>query len=69
MASYITRKSVLTGQTMYYAGNDHWTDIFEDRKLYDTELEATIQTQPTPGRFMEIENGNGSFKHASVINE
>ena len=68
MASYIKRQSVISGKTMYYAGDDHWVESYEDRKVYETELEATLIVQPTPG-YLGGGNGNGTFKNASIINE
>jgi hypothetical protein len=69
MASHITRQSVLTGLTVYYKGNNKWTDVFADRKVYASESLASAEVQPTPGMLRGIGNGNGSFKNASVVNE
>jgi len=71
MAHYITRKSLITGQTMYYAGDLRWVESFSDRKIYDTELEATDRISPTTRRIgdKDVSNANGAFKNATVIDE
>ena len=68
---HITRPSVITGQTMYYAGNLLWVESFSDRKVYDTELEASTRIAPTTRRIgdKDISNANGAFKNATVVNE
>jgi len=71
MASHITRESVITGQTMYYAGNLKWVESFNDRKVYATEEEANTRIAPTTKRIgnRDVSNSNGAFKNATVINE
>lgn len=31
------------GREIYYCGRQRWSDRFEDRKVYDTEEEATAE--------------------------
>ena len=71
MAHHITRKSLVTGKVMYYAGNLRWVESFSDRKVYDTELEASTRIEPTTRRIgdKDISNANGAFKNATVVNE
>ena len=71
MASHITRKSIMTGQTMYYAGDLRWVESFNDRKIYDTEEEANSRIAPTTQKIGDkyVSNANGSFKNATVVNE
>lgn len=68
---HITRQSVLTGQTMYYKGDNHWSESFDDRKIYSTLTEARGIIAPTTRRIgdKDIANANGTFKNASVVNE
>jgi len=71
MAHHITRKSLITGQTMYYAGNLKWVESFNDRKVYATEEEANTRIAPTTRRIgdKDVSNANGAFKNATVIDE
>ena len=56
---------------MYYAGDLRWVESFSDRKIYDTELEATDRISPTTRRIgdKDVSNANGAFKNATVIDE
>ena len=71
MAAHITRPSVLTGETMYYAGNLQWTDSFEDRKVYSSRAKATSRIEPTTRLIggSELSNANGAFKNATIVTE
>ena len=71
MAHHITRKSVITGQTMYYAGGNRWVESFNDRKVYDTESEANTRIAPTNQTIggHNLATANGAFKNATVVNE
>mgnify|MGYP003152789502 CR=1 FL=1 len=71
MACHITRTSIITGLTMYYAGDQRWVESFSDRKVYDTESEANTTIAPTTSRIgdKDISNANGSFKNATIVNE
>ena len=71
MASHITRSRVITGQTMYYAGNLLWVESFNDRKVYATEEEANTRIAPVTQQIGDkiISNANGAFKNATVVNE
>ena len=41
MAYHITKQSRMAGiGTMYYADNNRWTDVYEDRKVYSTLVQA-----------------------------
>ena len=41
MAYHITKQSRMAGiGTMYYADNNRWTDVYEDRKVYPTLFQA-----------------------------
>ena len=41
MAYHITKQSRVSGiGTMYYADNNRWTDVYEDRKVYPTLFQA-----------------------------
>ena len=41
MAYHITKQSPMTGiGTMYYADNNRWTDVYENRKVYPTLFQA-----------------------------
>ena len=41
MAYHITKQSKVSGiGTMYYADNNRWTDVYEDRKVYPTLFQA-----------------------------
>ena len=41
MAYHITKQSRMAGiGTMYYADNNRWTDVYEDRKVYSTLFQA-----------------------------
>ena len=41
MAYHITKQSRMTGiGTMYYADNNRWTDVYEERKVYPTLFQA-----------------------------
>ena len=71
MAAHITKTSILTGQTMYFAGGARWTDVFEDRKIYSSVTKANNEIKPKPRTIagQEIYNANGAFKNATVVNE
>ena len=41
MAYHITKQSKVSGiGTMYYADNNRWTDVYENRKVYPTLFQA-----------------------------
>ena len=41
MAYHITKQSRVAGiGTMYYADNNRWTDVYENRKVYPTLFQA-----------------------------
>ena len=41
MAYHITKQSRMAGiGTMYYADNNRWTDVYENRKVYPTLFQA-----------------------------
>ena len=41
MAYHITKQSRMAGVgTMYYADNNRWTDVYENRKVYPTLFQA-----------------------------
>ena len=41
MAYHITKQSKMAGiGTMYYADNNRWTDVYENRKIYPTLFQA-----------------------------
>ena len=41
MAYHITKQSKVSGiGTMYYADNNRWTDVYEERKVYPTLFQA-----------------------------
>ena len=41
MAYHITKQSRMAGiGTMYYADNNRWTDVYEERKVYPTLFQA-----------------------------
>ena len=41
MAYHITKQSRMSGiGTMYYADNNRWTDVYENRKVYPTLFQA-----------------------------
>ena len=41
MAYHITKQSRISGVgTMYYADDNRWTDVYEDRKVYPTLFQA-----------------------------
>ena len=41
MAYHITKQSRMSGiGTMYYADNNRWTDVHENRKVYPTLFQA-----------------------------
>jgi len=71
MPAHITRSSVITGQTMYYAGDNHWTESFDDRKVYSTKAEATARIAPTTRRIgdKDVSNANGAMKNATAVTE
>ena len=48
MAYHITKQSRMAGiGTMYYADNNRWTDVYENRKVYPTLFQQNkIRTRP-----------------------
>ena len=41
MAYHITNQRIVSGiGTMYYADDNRWTDVYEDRKVYPTLFQA-----------------------------
>jgi len=71
MPAHITRSSVITGQTMYYAGDNHWTESFDDRKVYSTKAQANARIAPTTQRIgdKDVSNANGAMKNATAVTE
>ncbi|BCV07785.1 MAG: hypothetical protein CM15mL3_0060 [Kanaloavirus sp.] len=48
MAYHITKQSRMSGiGTMYYADNNRWTDVYENRKVYPTLFQDPEQDKNT----------------------
>jgi len=61
MAFHIKKPSTLIAEvTVYYKDDNRWTDIFDDRKTYDTDPSALLVNE---------DGTNGGFTGAIVVDE
>ena len=61
MAFHIKKPSALIADvTVYYKDDNRWTDIFDDRKTYDTDPSALLVNE---------DGTNGGFTGATVVDE
>tara|TARA_A100001201_G_scaffold112883_1_gene96744 strand:- start:299 stop:484 length:186 start_codon:yes stop_codon:yes gene_type:complete len=61
MPYHIKKPSVLKdGRDVYYTGENRWTDVFDNRKVYSED--PTAITANTDG-------SNGAFKNSTVVSE
>jgi hypothetical protein len=61
MSYYIKRPSAIdSSKTVYYKGNYHWTENFDDRKKYTTKTKAVAETEPPV-------NASNPFDEAEVV--
>ena len=61
MSYYIKRPSAIDStKTVYYKGNYHWTETYNDRKRYTTRTKAVAETTPPV-------NASNPFDDAEVV--
>ena len=58
---YISRPNLLDSSiTVYYAGDNKWTDNFDDRHRFSTKAAATAHIQNPDGK-------NGGWSRCSIV--
>lgn len=66
MAFYITKPSLISDSiTLYYKGDNRWSDSSDDKVTYETESEARSIIE-SPGRY-SIDNGG--FTRSTIVSE
>ena len=61
MSYYIKKPSAIDKtKTVYYKGNYHWTETYNDRKRYTTRTKAVAETTPPV-------NASNPFDDAEVV--
>ena len=61
MSYYIKKPSAIDStKTVYYKGNYHWTETYNDRKRYTTRTKAVAETTPPV-------NASNPFDDAEVV--
>ena len=61
MAYHIKKPSTLIAEvTVYYRGDNRWTDSFDDRSTYDADPSALL---------VNDDGTNGGFTGATVVDE
>lgn len=66
MAFYITKPSIISDSiTLYYKGDNRWSDSSDDKVTYETESEARSIIE-SPGRY-SIDNGG--FTRSTIVSE
>jgi len=53
MASHIEKMSTNDGKTIYYQGNQKWTENFSDRKVFNTKADAQEEQYQFVGAVVE----------------
>ena len=64
--------SIPTDGTEYYAGDNHWTNEYDKRKVYSNEADATAQKNTTETKILgdkTITYQPQWWKNATVVSE
>ena len=74
MPYHIKKTSVLgsavpTGGEEYYAGNNSWTNIYEDRKVYANKADADAQKETNVTTSLGITYQPSWWKNSTVVEE
>ena len=74
MPYHIKKISVLgsavpAGGEEYYAGNNSWTNIYEDRKVYTNKADADAQKATTVTGSLGITYQPSWWKNSTVVEE
>ena len=66
MAFHIEKASVITGKTVYYTGDNRWSDDASKKKSFSTKAKATAETNVQTDSLTGPRTGAG-FKGATVV--
>ena len=63
MAFFIQRQSTIDSDiTVYYCGDNRWSDNSSEKKLFSTKTKAVSESQNNDGK-------NGGFSHSTIVSE